>query len=249
MKDLTWLKENLISHRGLHTFDKSIPENSYAAFKKSMDYGFSIECDLNLLKDGTVVVFHDKDFNRLCGINKNLSDVTYEEMKNYTLEHSRETILTLPELLSLVDGKVPLLIELKPHGDAKRLCEQTAKILDGYAHPFAIFSFHPRVVLWFKKYRNHYIRGQISEYFKTDQNMKKLHKYMMKILFFNRFTKPDFISYGITDLPNKYCDKAKRKGLTVISYAAKTQKQLDFVKSNYHNAVFEYFIPKQKSDS
>jgi len=65
----------------------------------------------------------------------------------------------------------------------------------------------------------------------------------MKSMFFNRFTKPDFISYGINDLPNKYLDKYKKKGLTIISYAAQSQEAYDRVKSFYDNVVFEYFEP------
>ena len=67
----------------------------------------------------------------------------------------------------------------------------------------------------------------------------------MRSMFFNRFTKPDFISYGIHDMPNKYIDKAMKKGITIISYAARTQAQFDFVKSRYHNTVFEFFEPKK----
>ena len=97
----------------------------------------------------------------------------------------------------------------------------------------------------FKKNHPEVIRGQISEYFKDDQKMSKISKYLMKSLFFNRFTKPDFVSYGIYDIPNKYLDKLMKKGLTVISYAARSQKDLDFVKSHYHNSVFEFFEPKK----
>ncbi|MFA6801629.1 MAG: hypothetical protein WCR19_05935, partial [Acholeplasmataceae bacterium] len=89
------------------------------------------------------------------------------------------------------------------------------------------------------------IRGQITEYFKNNKKMNPLTKRIMKTMFFNRFTKPDFISYGVQDMPNKYIDKAKQKGLTIISYVARNQAQFDFVKSRYHNIVFEYFIPKK----
>lgn len=249
MKDLEWLKNHDIAHRGLYERDQSVPENSKAAFIRALDHHYAIECDINVLKDGTVVVFHDKDFRRLCNVDAKLSEKTYQDIQSYRLMQSQEKIMTLSELIELVSGKVPLLIELKPHGDAILLCENTAKILDQYPHPYAIFSFHPKVVNWFKKYRSHVIRGQISEYFKTDMKMNKLMKYLMKSLWFNRFTKPDFISYGIDDLPNKYVDRAFKKGMVVISYAARNQSELDFVRSHYHNVVFEYFIPNKKSDS
>ncbi len=248
MKDLTWLKKEYIAHRGLHTRDQTIPENSKKAFQNALKHGYAIECDLNILKDGTVVVFHDKDLNRLCGLDQKLSELTFEDIKDKKILKSDETIMRFDELLSLVGGKVPLLIELKPFGDTQKLCEEVAKHLDAYPHAYAIFSFHPNIVYWFKKHRPNVIRGQISEYFRLDKHMNPLMKYGMKSLFFNRFTKPDFISYGIHDLPNKYCDRAFKKGMTVISYAAKNQDELDFVRSTYHNVVFEHFIPKKERD-
>lgn len=249
MKDLTWLKHDLIAHRGLHQKDFSVVENSITAFKEAIQHGFSIECDINVLKDGTVVVFHDKNLKRLCGIDLELSNVTYEEIKDLTLKNSKDYIPTLKEVLELVNGKVNLLIELKPHGNIEQLAKNFMDIISGYPGKFAVFSFHPGVVSWFKKYHPNIVRGQITEYFKDDEKMKPLMKYLMKTLFFNRFTKPDFISYGIYDLPNKWADKAKKRGITVISYAARSQEQLNFVRSHYDNVVFEYFIPKQKSES
>lgn len=249
MKDLTWLKKDLIAHRGLHQKDFSVVENSITAFVEALKHQYSIEFDINVLKDGTVVVFHDKDFKRLCQKDIRLSDVTYEEISNYRLKDTNDYIPTLEEVLKLIDGKVNLLIELKPHGDNKMLCENFMKTMKDYTGTYAVFSFHPGIVRWFKKHHPEIIRGQITEYFKSDEKMKPYMKYLMKTLFFNHFTKPDFISYGMYDLPNKWADKAMKKGITVISYAAKSQKDLDFVKSHYHNVVFEYFIPKQKSDS
>jgi len=249
MKDLTWLKNDLIAHRGLHQKDFSIVENSITAFKEALKYKYAIEFDINVLKDGTVVVFHDKDFNRLCQKDLRISDVSYDDIKGFQLKNTKDYIPTLKEVLDLVNGNVNLLIELKPHGNSKLLCENFVEVMKNYQGTYAVFSFHPGIVKWFKKHHPEIIRGQITEYFKSDEKMKPYMKYLMKTLFFNHFTKPDFISYGMYDLPNKWADKAKKKGITVISYAAKTQEDLDFVKSRYDNVVFEYFIPKQKCDS
>ncbi len=249
MKDLTWLKKDDIAHRGLHQKDDSVVENSMTAFKEAMNHHYSIECDINVLKDGTIVVFHDKDFKRLCQKDVMLSEVTYDEIKDFKLKNTQDHIPTLKEFLNFVDGKVNLLIELKPHGDKDLLCQKFMETMVSYKGNYAVFSFHPGIVSWFKKHHPDVIRGQITEYFKADDKMKPYMKYLMKTLFFNRFTKPDFISYGIHDLPNKWADKAKKKGITVISYAARSQEDLNFVRSRYDNVVFEYFIPKQKSDS
>jgi hypothetical protein len=76
--------------------------------------------------------------------------------------------------------------------------------------------------------------------------MSKIAKFLMRSMAFNIFTKPDFISYGIYDMPNKYLDKLKKKGITIISYAARSQNDFDFVKTHYDNVVFEYFDPEKK---
>ncbi|MFU8793561.1 MAG: glycerophosphodiester phosphodiesterase family protein [Acholeplasmataceae bacterium] len=243
MKDMSWLKTEFIAHRGLHTSDGSVPENSRTAFIEAMNAGYAIECDLNVLGDGTVVVFHDNNMLRLCGKNIALNDITYEKMKEIFYLNTTESILTLKDLVELIDGKVPLLIELKPFGNIKQLCENTMALLKSYQGRYALFSFHPKIVYWLKKHHPSVIRGQISSFFK-DENMRKFNKYLAKKMVFNRYTKPDFISYDIHDLPNKYADQAAKKGLPVLSFAAQTQQAFDRIKAHYDNVVFEYFIPK-----
>lgn len=246
MKNLTWLKESYIAHRGLHSKDGSIPENSLLAYEKAIEKGYAIELDINVLKDGTVVAFHDYNLKRLCHDDRLLSDLTRDDLNNLRLLDSDQKIATLEEVLTFVANRVPLLIELKPHGNVVLLLQSTMKILERYSGSYAIFSFHPRVVYWLKRHFPHVIRGQIAESFQDDKRMNRLFKSMMKNMVFNVLTKPDFISYGIRDLPNKKLDRMKQKGRTIISYAAKNQKEFDFVKKYYHNVVFEYFEPKRK---
>lgn len=243
MKDLTWLKIENIAHRGLYSKDQSIPENSILSFKKALEHNYAIECDINVLGDGTVVVFHDKDLKRICNIDKKLSELNVNDLKTLTLFETTEKIPLLEDLLQLVDGKKPLLIELKPHGDWKLLVENTVEILKDYKHPYALFSFNPKIVKWLKKNSPHIIRGQITSFFEDDPKMNFIAKYLMKSLFLTKFSKPDFISYDIRNLPNKYLDKAYKKGLVCISYTARTLEELKMVRSHYHNSVFEYFKP------
>ncbi len=245
MKDITWIKERLIAHRGLHSEDKTTPENSLAAYQKAIDHNYGIEMDINVMKDGTVVAFHDITLNRLCGIDGNLSNLNYDDVTELRLLATNQHIPTLQEVLDLVDGRVPLLIELKPHGDSVLLCTNFMKIMGNYNGVYGIHSFNPGIVRWFKKNHPEVIRGQITEYFRNDTKMKRLTKYLMKSMFFNRFNKPDFVNYGLYDLPNKYCDKAYKKGLCIIAYASRNQKDFDMVKKHYDNSVFEFFIPKE----
>lgn len=247
MRDVNWIKSNLFAHRGFHSLDQTIPENSLKAFQKAMEKGYGIELDINLLKDGTVVVFHDKDLKRMCRDDRRLADLTWEDIRPMQLLDTEEPIPTLKDVLALVKGQVPLLIELKHHGDYLKLCDRFIEEVHGYTGTYAIHSFHPNILKWFRKYHPDIIRGQISEYFLEEKDMKKITIHLLKTLFFNPFTKPDFINYGLRDMPNKYLDRAKKKGLVVIGYAAKSQADMDKVTSCYDNAVFEYFEPKRQT--
>ncbi len=245
MKDLSWIKTRLIAHRGLHTADKRVPENTLAAFRAAIDAGYGIEMDVNALGDGTVVVFHDKNLERLCGDPRHLRDLTVRDIRDLRILGTDERISTLAEVLAFVDGRVPLLIELKPFGPYEFLARNFMKTMEGYRGVWAMHSFHPKTVNWFRIHHPDVIRGQISEFFEDDRDMNKILKYAMKHLLFNLVTKPDFINYGVHDMPNRWCDRAQKRGVTVIGYAARSQAVLDMMRSHYSNAVFEFFIPKQ----
>jgi len=244
MKDLTWIKTRLIAHRGLHAADGTVPENTMAAFAAAIDRGYGIEMDVNALKDGTVVVFHDKNLERLCGDPRRLVDVTLPEIRDLRILGTEERIPTLPEVLAFVAGRVPLLIELKPFGPYKPLCEWFMRDMEGYAGPWAMHSFHPGAVNWFRDTHPEVIRGQISEFFEDDKAMNPFVKFAMKHLLFNLVTRPDYVNYGVHDMPNRICDRIQKRGTVVIGYAARSQEQLDMMRSRYSNAVFEFFIPK-----
>ena len=246
MKDLDWLKTSYIAHRGFHSLDKSIPENSLLAFKKAIDYGYSIELDIHILSDGNLVVFHDDNLDRVCKSDIKLSETTYDEIKKIKLLNTNETIPLLTDVLKLVSGKVPLLIEFKTRGDVNRLCEAFMVVIRGYEGEFAIQSFNPKVINWFKKNYPDIVRGQLAEYFIDDETLSKPTKFILKRMLLNWMTKPDFINYGLKDLPNKYVKREYNKGLVVIAYTARNQLEFDMVKKYYHNSVFEYFRPDEK---
>ncbi|HRX91797.1 MAG TPA: glycerophosphodiester phosphodiesterase family protein [Candidatus Izemoplasmatales bacterium] len=245
IRNTDWIKTELFAHRGFHSPDGTIPENSMAAFKIAVEKGYGLEIDLNVLKDGTVVVFHDKTFKRMCADDRNLYDVTLEEAKKLRLNGTEETIPTLAEFLEFINGRVPLLVEFKYHGNIDLLCQNAMDVLKDYKGVWAMHSFHPQVLIWFRKNRPEVIRGIISEYFLDETDMKKITKLLLKTLALNFLTRPDFINYNLRDMPNRYLNRAKRKGLTVIGYKAHTQEEMDFVKKYYDNAVFEFFDPKK----
>ncbi|MDD3128901.1 MAG: glycerophosphodiester phosphodiesterase family protein [Candidatus Izemoplasmatales bacterium] len=246
MKDLEWIKTGFIAHRGFHSLDKSIPENSLLAFKKAIDYGYAIELDIHVLKDGNVVVFHDDNLKRVCKKDLELADSTYDEIKHLHLLNTNETIPLLTDVLSLVDGKVPLMIELKPNNNIYKLCEAFMVIIKGYEGKYAVQSFNPNIVNWFRKNAPEIPRGQLAEYFLDNNDMSKFRKFILKRMLLNHISKPDFVNYGLKDMPNKILDKAKKNGLVVIGYTARNILEFQMVKKYYHNSVFEFFRPEEK---
>jgi len=150
------------AHRGLHTKDKAVPENSLAAFTAAVDAGYGIELDIRLAADGEVVVFHDYTLLRMCGAPGRVADLTLAQLRELKLLDTDQGIPTLWETLYVVKGKVPLLVELKSGPQHKRLCEEAWKILRTYEGDVCIQSFDPRMVRWYKKHVPGLLRGQLA---------------------------------------------------------------------------------------
>ena len=134
------------AHRGLHT--KTIPENSLRAFEGAVERGLGIELDIQLSADNEVVVFHDFTLNRVAGVDKKVKDLTAEELANLSLCGQGDGVPTLKQVLELVDGKVPLIIELKIPGFDLSVCPKAFELLDCYTGPYCVESFHPMALNW-----------------------------------------------------------------------------------------------------
>lgn len=180
-----------------------------AAFRRARELGYGIELDVQLTKDDVLVVHHDYDLKRTCGTGKYIRDLTYEQLCRYRLMGTEERIPRFVDVLREIDGKVPLLIELKMETFNTKLCRLAAEVLDHYHGLYCIESFHPYALYWFKKHRPQVIRGQLSEQFFKEKEWKHIPAYfVMKNLLTNFITKPDFIAYHYKYkdcLPLKIC--------------------------------------------
>ena len=221
MKDISFLIKTPIAHRGYH--NSRYPENSIGAFKNAIKNGYTIELDVHLTKDSKIVVFHDKMLKRVCGVNKSIEELTYEELSKYNLFDTKYKIPLLKEVLDLVNGKVGLLIETKVFKFDGKLEKELSKLLDSYNGPFAIQSFNAFSIDWFRKNKNNYIRGLLSSDF-TDKKVSTLRKMIGKTLIVDILLKTDFISYDLKSLPNLFI-KTKRKKKMVLSWNIKTKDE------------------------
>ena len=138
------------AHRGLHN-GKDAPENSLAAFEAACQKGYGIELDVQLSRDGKVMVFHDYTLVRMTGCDKKLAELDAEELTALTLGESDQKIPTFAEVLSLVNGRVPLLVELKGENFDTSLCAKVAEMLRDYQGPYCVESFNPLLIGNMKK--------------------------------------------------------------------------------------------------
>lgn len=180
------------AHRGLHS--KAVPENSLSAFTLARDAGYGIELDVRMSADGKIFVFHDEDLRRMCGVNKKLFDMTAAQIRSVYLTGGRERIPLLTEVLDMVEGRVPLLIEIKPSKNQFQLCKRLSLILDTYSGAFAVQSFDPRILEYFKKYRPRFARGQLVSKISPSAEIGRLACFATNHMLTNVLSRPDFIS-------------------------------------------------------
>lgn len=234
------------AHRGLHDNETEAPENSMAAFQKAVDAGYGIEMDVQLTKDRIPVVFHDETLNRVCGVEGNVRDYTYEELQQFTLCKSNERIPLFADFLKLVDGKVPLIIEIKIHENANVVCSIADELIKNYKGVYCIESFHPLAVHWYRKHRPKVIRGQLSGGFNKTEQKETPAMFLVHHLLLNFLAKPDFIAF---DHRSKECVSRRicrhfYKALSV-AWTIKSQQQLDDARGDFDLFIFEGFIPKE----
>lgn len=180
------------AHRGLH--DKTIPENSLPAFRAAVEGGYGIELDVQLSSDGEVMVFHDESLLRMTGCDASLYSKTKEELTALTLGDTDERIPTFREVLSLIDGRVPLLVEIKSDHAVLEVCRKTAELLDEYKGAYMIESFHPLAVNWFRKNRPSVVRGQLSAtLFRHGKRIFAM--FIVENMLLNFLARPDFVAY------------------------------------------------------
>ena len=225
-KNIDFITNHYIAHRGLHN-DK-IPENTIPAFKEAIKNNYPIELDVHLLKDKEIVVFHDNNLKRILSIDKDIKDYTYKELSKLKI-NNKYHIPTLREVLGLVDGKVPLIIELKYDNKVGLLEEELVKQLDNYKGEFSIQSFNPFIVRWFKKNRKNYIRGLLIS------SKKKLRVRFARSKLSLFLTKPDYLAIS-KKLSKKKLSKYSK--YPIIIWTINNKKVYEKYKDKY-NLIIE----------
>ena len=212
-----WLGEWIYAHRGLH--DDMIPENSLAAARGAIAAGLGIECDIQRSADGAAMVFHDWELDRLTRSQGLTEAHSKDELQRLRYPGGDEGPATLSELLQLIAGQVPLLIEVKSKRgyDVDKSCEAVASALNDYSGCHAVMSFDPRVGRWFSRHSQRTVRGLVftEEGRRTLGTRLRLHGAI-------RYARAQFLAYDIRDLPSPFAAAHHSRGLPLLTWTVKT---------------------------
>lgn len=237
------------AHRGLFDNDGDAPENSLKAFERAAKAGYGMEMDVQVTKDGVPVVFHDFTLERMCGKEGKVCDYTWQELKDFTLAKSRETIPLFADVLKAVGGRVPLIVEIKVEWMDLSVCPAADELLRNYQGLYCIESFNPLVLLWYRRNHREIVRGQLSDGFVKASRVKEswhllVQNFFLQNLLFNWLTKPDFVAYN-----HKYSEVLARRlcknlyGNMAVAWTIKSQEELERAKSKFDLFIFDSFLP------
>lgn len=229
-------EKRIISHRGIHD-NQTIFENSKEAISLAVSKKYIIEIDIRLTKDNKIVVFHDENTKRITKKDLIVENSSYKEINNQNIIN----IPQLEEILNIIKGSVPLLIEIKPHKKIGVLEQKLINILKNYKGKYAIQSFDPIILYWFKKNYPNIIRGQLSCKYKN-KKIPIYQKFILSNMLLNPLTKPNFISYKYNELSLKKINKYKKKKIKLLAWTIKTKEDYDKYIDLYDYLICEKFI-------
>lgn len=235
------------AHRGLYLKDQSIPENSIPAFRRAVEHGYGVELDVQLSKDGQVIVFHDDTLDRACGIHEKVDAFSFAELSEFPLFGTEYTIPLFQDVLSVLDGTVPLICELKITAHWEQLCQKTLALLKTYRGDYCIESMDPQIVAWFKTHAPEIMRGQLSENYADclEEPLSPTRAFMLSRMLWNYKARPHFIAYGL----GKKCLLARaseKLGAFRVTWTVRPENDLSKIERNTDCIIFEHYLPSNK---
>jgi glycerophosphoryl diester phosphodiesterase len=220
------------AHRGLHGAGR--PENSRAAFEAAIAAGRGIELDVQASADGEAMVIHDYELERLTEAFGAVRTLGAAELGRIRLKGSDETIATLPTILALIAGRAPLLIEVKsPDRRVAGLSRAVSRALDGYKGPVAVMSFNPEIGRWFAANAPGRLRGLV-----VSEAGKRWRGLPTRLYALWR-SRPDFLAYDIRDLPSRFADAQRGRGMKVLTWTVRTLRDRGKAAEHADQIIYE----------
>mgnify|MGYP001258339528 FL=1 len=226
---MNWLNKLPIAHRGLHNNANNIYENTKESFLAAVNENYAIECDVVLSKDHEVVVFHDENLKRLCNLDKDVSSLTINELRNLKIYESNSNIISLDEMLHIVSAHVPIIIEIKGKF-TPFIEERIQEIIRSYKGPIALKTFNLKSVEWLIKFLPYVYKGLV-----IDSNTNNFEA----ILDLNI----DFVSCDIEFIESNLIDRVKKKGLPIITWTVDNEDKKKKANLIADNIIFENIRP------
>lgn len=246
--DTSPFMEWLYAHRGLHNNAEKVPENSLIAFRKAVEGGFGIELDVQMSRDGVPVVFHDFTLKRMCGVEGRVCDYSYDELQRFSLIDSGERIPKFAEVLKLVNGRTPLIVELKTERTDMSVCRAVDRLCSRYKGLYCIESFNPLAVFWFRRHRKNIVRGQLSDAFIKEGEYVGTMSFLLQNLMFNWVGRPDFIAYNCKYpkmLSARLCRRLYRS--KAAAWTVRSREQLAAARKDFDIFIFDSFVPRGRA--
>jgi glycerophosphoryl diester phosphodiesterase len=245
LRKLAWLVARPIAHRGLHDARRGILENTAGAFAAAMALDYAIECDLQLSADGEAMVFHDAHLDRLTTQTGPVLARTAAELKVVTLRGTSDRIQTLSELLDQVNGRVPLVVELKSHWDGSlALARRTVEVAANYDGRLALMSFDPDIVAGLAELAPKVPRGVVAERESVMETRLDLARRLeLRHLSHVDRSRPHFLSYHADGLPYGPPRAFRQAGLPVICWTLRDAATAARARRYADQITFEGYLP------
>jgi glycerophosphoryl diester phosphodiesterase len=239
-----------IAHRGLHNAAHGIIENTGPAFEAAIAKAYGIECDVRPVAGGLPIIFHDATLDRLIEGEGQVADLTASALKSLRHRISNAPILTLAEMLELIRGRVPLLIEIKSEWTTPdpAFLDAVTNLTLGYEGPVALMSFDPAVMTRIRDLAPRIPRGVISGSYRgtgwwsgkiSDERAAAL-----RDLLESGPAAPDFYAYDVNALPTPVTEYVRRvSGLPLFTWTVRTEEQQQIARQWADAMIFEGFEP------
>ncbi|QEE47746.1 glycerophosphodiester phosphodiesterase [Rhizobium sp. WL3] len=238
MSQIDWIKDLPVAHRGYHDMNKTVWENTLSAFSRAIEAGFAIECDIQLSSDSVPMVFHDHDLQRLCNMTGEVRERTAGELRMLSIGGTKDKIPTLRQMLNLVKGQVPLVIELKgidaEHDDG--FVEAVLEVLEGYEGKVALMSFDYHLLRALKAVDCPWPVGLTAEGVKPEDLAAHAEAMALGL---------DFSSYCVAHLPNDFITSLREKGTPIITWTVRDEMMRAQTYKYAEQMTFEGFDPRQ----
>lgn len=234
---VAFLRAQPFAHRGLH--GAGAVENSLSAFRAAVAVGHGIELDIQLAANDEPMVFHDDHLDRLTAETGAVSERTGRELAGIRLFGTEDTIPSLAEVLALVAGRVPLLIEIKSVGpNVNHVCLAVRRALEGYVGTAAVMSLDERVPAWFHEHAKRIPRGLVVSEPPVSKLIDRI-RARVDVLRQLRRSRPDFVAYDLRDIQSPLVTRLRRRGIPVLAWTIRTPSEARLGLNHADEIIYE----------